>query len=413
MPRVVFAGGSIFDGTGAPSFEADVAVENGRIVELASDLDGDEVVDVAGRTLLPGLFDCHVHVILSHIDFYLLLQTPLSLRFYEAARNLSLLLETGITTVRDAAGADLGMKRAVEEGLIRGPRMQISIGMICQTGGHNDGWMPSGARAQALFPVYPGVPDSIVDGPDDVRRKVRELVRSGADVIKVATSGGVLSALDNPHDVHFRDDELAALAAEARAAGRWVMAHAQAAEGVKAAVRCGARSIEHGIDLDDEALELMVKHGSYLVPTLVAPEAVVAAAGAGLPVADGMLAKAAEVVERHRESFRRAVDAGIKIAMGTDSGISPHGSNLRELELMTAHGLRPERALHATTGAAAELMGLDNDLGTIEPGKRADLVVVAGDPYDFGSLRERIEAVYMNGKQVSGQAASAVIETAR
>jgi imidazolonepropionase-like amidohydrolase len=178
------------------------------------------------------------------------------------------------------------------------------------------------------------------------------------------------------------------------------MAHAQAAAGVKAAVRCGARSVEHGIDLDDEALELIVRSGCYLVPTLVAPEAVLSAADAGLPISHDMVGKAREVIERHRESFRRAVDAGVNIAMGTDSGISPHGDNLRELELMAANGLSPQDALRAATGAAAELMGLEGELGTIEPGKRADLLVVEGDPLELGSLRERIQAVYKDGVRV-------------
>src|SRR5207245_1818070 len=181
-----------FDGTGAPIGEADVAVSDGWIAEVGAGLDGDELVDVSGLTLLPGLFDCHVHVMFGHVDMWRLMQTPFSYQFYDAIRNLEATLRVGITTVRDAGGADLGVKQALEERIVQGPRVQISIAMLSQTGGHGDGWLPSGARSE-IFPVYPGCPDSIVDGPDEARRKVRELVRAGAEVIKIATSGGVLS----------------------------------------------------------------------------------------------------------------------------------------------------------------------------------------------------------------------------
>ena len=195
--RTVFAGGRVFDGTGAAIEEADVAVVDGRIAEVGAGLDGDEQIDVGGSTLLPGLFDTHVHVMIGHVDAWRLMQEPFSYRFYDAIRNLDATLRVGITTVRDAGGADLGVKRALEEGIVRGPRVQISITMLSQTGGHGDGWLPSGARAE-IFPEYPGAPDSIVDGPDECRRKVRELVRAGAEVIKIATSGGVLSPRDKP-----------------------------------------------------------------------------------------------------------------------------------------------------------------------------------------------------------------------
>jgi imidazolonepropionase-like amidohydrolase len=329
------------------------------------------------------------------------LQKPFSYRFYEAARNLEATLRIGITTIRDAGGADLGIKQAVADGLIPGPRMQISLGMISQTGGHGDGWMASGQTVEDLLPKHPGVPDTIVDGADDMRRLVRTLVRMGADVIKVATSGGVLSPRDKPTHGHFRPAELEALVDEASAAGIWVMAHAQAAIGIKNAIRAGIRSIEHGIYLDDEALELMLEHGTWLVPTLVAPRGVLDAAAAGASIPEASLRKAEEVVEVHRDSFRRAVSAGVKIAMGTDSGVTPHGQNLRELPLMVDGGMDAGQALVATTRSAAELTGLDEELGTIEPGKRADLVIVEGDPLDLGTLGQRVTSVYVDGRQVA------------
>jgi imidazolonepropionase-like amidohydrolase len=398
MTRTLFSGGRVLDGTGAAPANADVVVEDGRIVEVGPGLDGDERVDVTGKALLPGLFDCHTHVTFSHIDTMRRLQTPFSYRFYEALHNLEATLRIGITTVRDAGGADLGIKQAVEDGLIRGPRMQISLGMISQTGGHGDGWMPSGINLR--LDSYPGVPSTLVDGVDEIRVKVRELVRMGADVIKVAVSGGVLSPRDKPTHAHFRLEELKVLVEEASAAGIWVMAHAQATPGIKNAIRAGIRSIDHGIYLDDEAIEMMLARGTWLVPTLVAPLGVIDAAAAGAAIPEASVRKAHEVAEIHRASFAKAVEAGVKVAMGTDSGVTPHGNNLRELELMVEGGMTPMQAIVATTRTAAELMGLEDELGTLEPGKRAEMVVVDGDPLEISGLRDRIEAVYQDGTQV-------------
>ncbi len=398
MTRTVFRGGSVFDGTGADPRPADVVVEDGRIVDIGTGLDGDEAVELAGKTLLPGLFDCHVHLVMSHVDAWRMANTPFSYHFYEAAQNLRSTLRIGITSVRDAGGADLGIKRAVEDGLIEGPRMQISLTMLSQTGGHGDDWMVSGTR-MPLIPVHPGVPSGIVDGPDEMRRKVRELHGMGADVIKVATSGGVLSPRDNPAHAHFRPAELEVLVEEATAAGMFVMAHAQAADGIRNAVRAGIRSIDHGIFLDDEGIALMLERGTWLVPTLVAPQGVIDAAAEGASFPAGVLEKAVAVTDTHRQAVRRAMAAGVRIAMGTDSGVTPHGRNLRELALMADLGMSPGAVLEATTRSAAQLMGVDDHLGTIEPGKVADLVVVDGDAYAFDTLAERIEGVWVGGRR--------------
>src|SRR5919204_5321239 len=368
MSRTVFTGARIFDGSGSDPAPGDLAVEDGRIVDVRGGLDGDESVDLSGLTILPGLFDCHVHVVLTNVDHWRVLNLPFSYRFYEAAANLRATLAGGITTVRDAGGADLGIKRALADGLIVGPRLQISLAMLSQTGSHGDDWMPYGGEVP-LLPSHPGVPPVIVDGTDEMRRKVRELIRMGADVIKVGTSGGVLSSRDDPRHAHFRPAELDVLVEEATAAGRWVMAHALAAEGIKNAIRAGIRSIEHGIYLDDEAIALMLERGTWLVPTLVAANGVLDAAAGGAAISDAVLAKAREVIDAHGESFRRALAAGVKIAMGTDSAVTPHGENLRELELMAEQGMSPHDVLLATTARAAELLRLDGELGTPEPGK--------------------------------------------
>jgi imidazolonepropionase-like amidohydrolase len=399
MSRLLLTGAQVYDGTGAAPSAADVLVKDGRILEVGTDLDGDEVVDCSGAYLSPGFFDCHVHVTLEAPSLMRILETPFSLQFYTAAANLRSTLETGITSVRDAGGADLGIKTAVERGLITGPRMQLSIIMLSQTGGHGDDWHVCGGEAP-FFVTHPGRPSGVVDGPVAVRAKVRELVRAGADVIKVATTGGVLSPNDDPRHAHFRDDEIAEMTAEAAAAGIHVMAHAQGAEGIKAAVRNGVRSVEHGIFLDDEAIDLMLDRGAWLVPTLHAPRAVVAAADAGLPIPKASVDKARWVVDAHLDSVRRAHQAGVRIAMGTDCGVGEHGTNLEELELMVGAGLTPTEALHATTGSAADLLDVGADRGRLRPGMRADLVVVDGDADDVSSLRERVRSVYLDGREV-------------
>lgn len=401
MTRTLFSNARIFDGTGAPIADGDIVIEGDRIIEVGSGLDGDQAHDLGGRALLPGFFDCHTHVAISNVDLFGILQAPFSLHFYEAMHNLKATLDAGITSIRDAGGADLGIKTAVEQGLIEGPHIQISLIMLSQTGGHGDGWLPSGQHLR-LFTEHPGLPSNIVDGPDEIRQKVREVVRMGGDVIKVATSGGVLSPRDDPRHAHFTLEELEVLVQTARALGVWVMAHAQAYDGIKNAVRAGIRSIDHGIYLDDEAIELMLAHGTFLVPTLVAPTGVIKAAEAGMAIPETSLQKAKDVIEIHRASFAKAVAAGVKVAMGTDSGVTPHGQNLDELPLMAEGGMSPEEVLLATTRNAAECLDVADDRGTIEPGKRADLVVVDGDPLQFDGLRERITAVFKSGRLASG-----------
>jgi imidazolonepropionase-like amidohydrolase len=401
--RTLFHSGLLFDGTGDDPRPADVVIDASRIVHVGAPGtgDGDTAIDLTGRTLTPGLFDCHVHVIFSGVDILKDLQTPFSYRFFLAAENLGKTIKAGITSVRDAAGADAGVRLAVERGLIAGPRMQISIDMISQTGGHGDECFPCGFEVPLFSGPYPGKPACIVDGPDEMRRKVRELIRAGADVLKVATSGGVLSVGSDPRRAHFRPAELAVLVEEATAAGRYVMAHAQATDGIKNAVRAGVRSIEHGIFLDDQAIELMIDRGTWLVPTLSAPLWVIESVDAGAQISDASLRKARDVVEIHADAVQRAVAAGVKIAMGTDAGVGPHGENLRELALMAKAGMSPAAVMRATTLEAARLLGVDESLGTVEHGKVADLVVINGTIDDLDQIGSRVEQVWMAGSRVA------------
>lgn len=401
VTRTVFRGGRVFDGTGADPGEADVVVEDGRIVDVGPGLDADDAVDVDGRHLIPGMFDCHIHVAGTYDDFdeTAVMHRPFSYAFFRIPETLRTILRRGITTVRDAAGADLGVKRAVEDGVLVGPRMQISVQMLSMTGGHADATLPSGG-VSPWGVVYPGMPSGVCDGVAGVEAKVREVVAAGADVIKIASSGGFLSPLDDPNLPHFTEYEVATIVRTAGDLGRWVMSHAHGAEGIKRAVRAGVRSIEHGTYLDDEGIELMLERGTWLVPTLTAGDTTDDIAN-NPAVPEPVRAKMRGLGRPELDAFRRAADAGVKVAMGTDCPVAPHGTNLRELQLMAEHGFTPAQALVAATSSAAELMGLDDRLGTIEPGKLADLVVVDGDPYELEKLPGRVEAVYMEGARVA------------
>ncbi|MEO8814127.1 MAG: amidohydrolase family protein [Mycobacterium sp.] len=396
--RLLVHGGHVFDpisGTAAP---ADVVIDGGQIAEVGVGLDGDTALDATGHLVVPGFIDCHVHVMLDDVDVLRLIQTPFSLRFFQAVGNLRRTLHAGVTTVRDAAGADLGVKQAVAGGLIDGPDLQIAIGMLSQTGGHGDEWMASGECVHAFWPPYPGCPSTIVDGADQMRRTVRELIRAGADVLKVATTGGVISPRSDPRRAHLTAEELAVLMAEARAARVHVMAHAHGTEGIKNAVRAGVRSIEHGVYLDEEAVAMMVDNGTWLVPTLSAPRALLRQAQTGAGITTATRAKVAEVVEAHDASLRLAHAAGVRIAMGTDAGIAPHGGNLAELELMHEQGLSAVEALRAATTSGAELLGAGDEIGELAPGKQADLVLLGGTDIAVRALSERVRAVIHRGR---------------
>jgi imidazolonepropionase-like amidohydrolase len=395
MTYTLIHNGTLIDGHGGdPVHGGAVLFEDNHIVG-AGPLTSLEVpeettrIDVDGSTIMPGLIDAHVHIMLEIKDFREMLATPFSFNFYKSIDYLRATINAGITTVRDAGGADLGMKQAVEQGIVTGPRIMLSITALGITGGHTDGWQPSGMSAD-LFATYPGMPNGICDGVDEVRKKVREILRAGAEVIKVCSTGGVLSPTDHPEFTQFTIEELAVMVQEgAFRKGTKVMAHAQGTEGIKNAVLAGIHSIEHGIYLDDEVIELMLERGTFLVPTLLAPLAVVEIGEATGSMPEYGLRKAKEAIESHRESISKAYKAGVKIAMGTDAGVMPHGTNLRELGLMCDIGMTPMESLVATTKTAAECMGWDDRIGTLEPGKLADITVARADPIsDIRSLED-------------------------
>ncbi|MDE3173822.1 MAG: amidohydrolase family protein [Gemmatimonadota bacterium] len=416
MTYTLIRNGTLIDGTGAaPIPDGAVLIRDdriaavGRLASLQRPASAVTEIDAGGGTIMPGLIDAHVHLTVQLEGMIQYATTPFSLNFYLALVYLRRTLDAGITSVRDAGGADLGLKRALEMGLVDGPRMLISIVPLSITGGHLDFWLPSG-QTLGLFTPHPGLPNGICDGVDEVRHKVREVLRAGADVIKVCSTGGVLSPTDHPEFTQFSPEELDVMVQEgAYRRGIKVMAHAQGNQGIKNAVRAGVHSIEHGIYLDDEAIEMMLERGTFLVPTLLAPHAVIEQAESKGTMAEWALRKSREVLDAHRDSIRRAHRAGVKIAMGTDAGVMPHGTNLRELGLMCDYaGLSPMEAIVATTRTAAECLGWQDRVGTLEAGKLADVAVASVDPLaDIHALTpQTITFVIQGGRVVKRPAAA-------
>lgn len=408
MSYTLIHNGTLIDGTGAAPLKGAAVLLNGnhiqvveRGIEMTLPNAKIEMIDAQGGYIMPGFIDTHVHIMFEGMNIPKMMTTPFSLNFFKAAQYMRRTIDAGITSVRDAAGADLGVKQAVEQGYIVGPRLQISITALSITGGHGDGMMPSGVDFQ-LFPSYPGMPSNICDGVEEVRKKVREVLRAGADIIKICSTGGVLSPTDHPEFTQFSMEELEVIVQEAAfRRGVKVMSHAQGAEGVKNAVLAGIHSIEHGIYLTDEIIELMLEKGTFLVPTLLAPVAVLEIAETHGTMPEYGVRKARETIEAHSDSISRAYEAGVKIAMGTDAAVMPHGTNLRELGLMCSIGMSPMEAIVATTKVAAECLGWEDRLGTIEVGKLADIVISKTDPLaNIRSLEnnDNIVLVMQDGK---------------
>lgn len=375
----ILRGATLIDGNGGhPVTDAEVEVRDGRIVYAGAARDGDgsepsaTVVNLSGKSILPGFIDAHVHLGMSIEDLPADSARFESERIFRIGVRANQTLMTGVTTVRDLGGVDKGVKDAIAAGLIRGPRMHIAIVPLSPTGGHTDFTLPNGQPVPMRLPM-----DPIIDTDDDVRRMVRLLVRSGADVIKVCTTGGVSSPTDTPDDIGVPEEHVRLIVAEmAKRSHQPVAAHAQGAEGIKAAIRGGVASIEHGYGIDDEGIEFMLEHGTFLVPTLTSalripnPE----------DVPSYLFEKKVRWSAIARERVAAALAAGVRPALGTDSGVCPHGRNLQEAVHAVELGLSPMQAIVAGTRNAAELLRLDGDIGTVEVGKLADLVIVDFDP---------------------------------
>ena len=411
QPKTLVKNVRVFDGKSFLPQLQDVLIVDATIASLtATDTSGADddahaspdvdVIDGTGHTLTPGIIDCHVHVCFSGAGSLTAFTEPFSLQFYKSVDHLERTLHAGVTTARDAGGADAGTRHALKAGLIAGPDLRLAISIMSQTGGHGDGQMLSGC-SMPMLTGHPGRPEGVADGPDEVRKKVREILRAGADQIKICSTGGVLSPMDDPRHSQFTEEEIAVIVAEARAQGTYVMSHAQGTEGIKNALRAGVRSIEHGIYLDDEAIDMMREAGAFLVPTLQAPLSVIAAADAGAPMPVAVVDKARRVAETHAASIAAAYEAGVQIAMGTDAGVGTHGENLEEIELMIANGMSAADALASATSVAARLLG-DESIGRIAAGAKADLALFDTDLRDGGAetIRRHVTGVWQAGTRV-------------
>jgi imidazolonepropionase-like amidohydrolase len=406
MSSAVFGSALLDPATGETTHDATVVIDAGRVVAAGQrgqiDVPRDaERIDADGLTLLPGLVDCHVHLRSKGTgrDYADWLATPPSLWLMGCVPAAAKTLAAGFTAIRDAGGTPAGVRMAIDRGFVPGPRMKVAVTFLSQTGGHTDWLFPCGAD---LAVQLADVPHAVVDGVEPMRQRVREILRAGADWIKICTSGGVLSPNDQPHHAHFTLDEIHAAVEEAARQGRKVMAHAQAPEGVKNAVRGGVATIEHGVWLDDEAIELMLEHDVTLVPTLAAIQWVLRHASAGA-MPKWAEAKARAVVDDHKASVRRAIEAGVKVAFGTDTGVGAHGSMGEELLLLRELGMSPLECLRAATTVAAETVGWPGEAGTLAVGAFGDLIGVAGNPLEDLRLLadpEQIRLVVKGGQVV-------------
>ncbi|HVC57751.1 MAG TPA: amidohydrolase family protein [Stellaceae bacterium] len=394
---IVLKGGRLIDGSGAaPVAGATVVIRDNRIAGVSTRNEGEfpadaEIIDVAGMTILPGLIDCHDHMANHRYDLAhrWRLDEPQSTRHLRTAAVLQQTLAAGYTTIRDAAGCDSGFKRAIEEGLIAGPRLVLSLSIISPIGGIGDAVSPSGLPLDdcCCIPGDPLLPESVCNGADDVRQVVRRMVRAGADVIKCATTGGASSRPGHgPRDGAFNLDEMQALVDEAQALDRRVMCHALGGRGLDIAIEAGVNSIEHGSYLDEDPrhLEAMAERGIFFVPTLLVYEY------HRKSPQPHVKERALALYQHHIASIRRALALGVKVVAGTDAGGHGHPANAGELECLVSAGMTEMQALQAATGWAAECLGLEDELGTLAPGRLADLVVVAGDPLaDIAILRDK------------------------
>ncbi|MBI3515031.1 MAG: amidohydrolase family protein [Proteobacteria bacterium] len=401
----------IIDGNGGdPIADGIVLIDDGRIAKVGPARSvalpkGADIIDAGGRTVLPGIVDCHIHATYRARDMRQhLLNTPT----YNVLRSTVILRETlacGVTTARDMGGADAGFKAAIQDGAIAGPKLVISVGMISQTGGHGDSWVPAGLRV----PKRTWLPDPVADGVEGVRRTVRHMLMAGADVIKICSTGGITSVTDSWDEPQFTVEELTTAVTEAAAKRKPVAVHAEGIDGIRTALAAGCHSLEHGWFIDEACVAWMLAKGTWWVPTLALVPLSLGKRKADTSWGAQQLGqedtKETAIYQRMQAQiplWREAVKRGVKVAFGTDQS---HrllvGENLVELAFMVDWlGMTPMQALVAATARAAECVQR-SDVGTLEPGKAADILIVDGDPLaDIRILenRARIPVVMQNGK---------------
>ncbi len=398
---VIHAGTLIAEPGETPLRNASVIVRGRRIEAVRpgfAEVPGARIIDLRVATVLPGLIDSHVHM--RGLDDRLQARLQAPTRDYEdeaytALINARKTLLAGFTTVRDLGNEPrliTTLRDAIEAGQLAGPTIVAAGRGISGSGGHADarnGLNRQGAAAAIV--------NNLCDGPEDCRRAVREQIGAGADVIKITATGGVLSNVAGGLNKQMMDDEMRAVVETAAMFDRKVAAHAHGVDGINAALRAGVHSIEHGTFTDDETFALYRRTGAYYVPTLLAPAAALADGRRGA-LTPAQMDKTLAAVGNAELSFARAIREGVKIAFGTDSGVSPHGRNAEEFALMIKNGMAPAAAIRSATVDAAELLGLSNRIGTIEAGKDADIIAVAGDPTQDVRLLENVGFVMKHGR---------------
>jgi len=401
--RTIVHAGRLIDGVAkTPRERVSIVVEDGRIVEVVSGFAtagaGDEIVDLSDHTVLPGLMDMHTHLgyqlsRTSYMDEFVMNPTDVAIRSTQYAR---LTLMAGFTTVRDLGDdgmTTVSLRKAIAAGYAVGPRIYTAGKSLATTGGHAD---PTSGWCQPLA-GDPGPREGVVSGVDDARKAVRQRYKDGADLIKITATGGVLSMATSGDNAQFTDDELEAIVATANDYGFVVAAHAHGSEGMLRAVNAGVASIEHGTYMTDEIMRAMKKKGTYYVPTILAGVTVAELSKEENYLPEVVRPKAAKIGPQIKGTFTKAYQADVKIAFGTDTGVSPHGENAREFELMVECGMPPMEAIQAATMEAAKLLRVEDRLGSVEKGKIADLVAVKDNPLTNISTMKDVRFVMKDG----------------
>lgn len=394
--------GTLIDGVGAEARrEMTVVVSKNKIISVEKGYKSpgasDTVIDLKSKTVMPGLIDCHVHLETETrrggaIDRFQ--QNPADVAF-QAAKHARTTLMAGFTTVRDlgGSGVNISLRNAINQGLTVGPRIFACGKSLATTGGHAD---PTNGFRRDLA-GDPGPLEGIVNSPDEASKAVRYRYKEGADLIKITSTGGVLSLAKNSNNPQFSEEEIRAIVRTAKDYDFPVAAHAHGAEGMKRAIRAGVTSIEHGTYMDEEAMDLCKKNGTFYVPTILAGKTVADSArrfGYYQPV---VVPKALEIGPLIQATFAKAYKAGVKIAFGTDSGVSIHGVNAQEFQYMTEAGMPPMVAIQSATRVAADLVGMKDQLGTVEPGKLADLVATGENPLQNVKTLMQVKFVMKDG----------------
>ncbi len=407
--RTLIHAGHLIDGVAKNARSTmTIIIDGERIVGIEDGFvqpdEGDTLIDLSAQTVLPGLLDMHTHLDhqnnrRSYMERFTLNGADYALM---AAYYAKVTLDAGFTTVRDLGGsynAVIALRKAIERGEATGPRIFSAGKSIATTGGHGD---PTNSWAEILG-GDPGPADGVVNGPAEAAKAVRQRYKDGADLIKITATGGVLSAAKSGQNPQFRAQELEALMATARDYGFHVAAHAHGAEGMKRAIRAGVRSIEHGTYMDDEAMALMKKHGTYFVPTLSAGKFIVEKAAEPGYFPEMVRAKAAVIGPIMQTTFARAYRNGVTIAFGTDSGVGPHGENAKEFVYMVEGGMPAMAAIMSATSVAAELLEETENLGSIRPGTYADIIAVGEDPLRNISALQNVVFVMQGGVVVKDE----------